>query len=132
MSDKPHPLGKLCDINAKRDAVHVAIIPVIADQVLIPGQRIGIRQQENGHYRTSSYKSDDGHSINGGADAVVDPFLTRNVEFGDLFWAIVRPDLVGEVRHDWTLLSKPVADKPKPKMPDPLYEIPGHSCYGRC
>lgn len=125
MSDKPHPLGKLCDINAKRDAVHVAIVPVVADQVLIPGQRIGICLQQNGHYKTTSFDSEIG------PDAVVDPFLKRNVEFGDLFWAIVRPDLVGEVRHEWTFLPT-AASKPEPKMPDPLYEIPGRSCYGSC
>lgn len=33
--------GELCDDDARRDAVHVAVAPVTAAQILMPGEHVG-------------------------------------------------------------------------------------------
>lgn len=35
-------LGDLCDSDARRDAVHIAVAPVIAGQHLDPGYHVGL------------------------------------------------------------------------------------------
>ena len=34
-------LGSLVDGSAERDAIHVAVVPVVASEMLRPGQRVG-------------------------------------------------------------------------------------------
>lgn len=73
-----------------KDAIHVAIVALRAAKKLEPGEHITLN--DNGEaIPTSSDKS----------FGIVDPFLTDNVMRGKLFYGVLNPDEVPNVRHHW-------------------------------
>ena len=85
-------LGQFPNPYAQRDAVHVAIIPVVASSNLSPGERIGVTEDGGVFY---SYA---------GADkpiGIVDPFLPRSVKHGERFYLCLFPGTVYGMRHHW-------------------------------
>lgn len=81
-------LGKIIDEGAGRDAIHVAVEPVMAGEKLYPGQDIGI---VNG----KAFKSVD-------LVGIVDPFLKNTVMPGEWFWLLVYPRTITSLRHVWS------------------------------
>lgn len=73
-----------------RDAIHLAVEPVVAGEPLAPGEDIGI---ENG---IAYGKSDHIKKV-----GIVDPFLKDRVEKGQKFWLIVYPRQITSLRHVW-------------------------------
>ena len=85
-------LGTLPDESDHRDAIHIAVIPLIAGEWIAPGTKFVLR---------------DGKAIGiGGAPGtpigVVDPFLMHTVEPGGRFWGCLYPNTVMSLRHAWT------------------------------
>jgi hypothetical protein len=85
-------LGKIITSDEKRDAVHIAVAPVLAARKLYPGQRVGILP--NGQ---ATIRSDGVEEI-----GIVDPFLSGPVFEKQRFWLWLNPGTVTSVRHDWT------------------------------
>lgn len=84
---------------AGRDAAHVAAVPVIADERLVPGAKVGLVKDGDSSrvgVRTKEFIG------------VVDPFLTEMVEIGQRFWLLMDPGVVRAIRHDW---SHPAFDR---------------------
>lgn len=83
-------LGTIIDETAGRDAIHLAVEPVIAGERLAPGQHVLIK---------------DGVAVAGAAYAdafgIVDPFLPRDVMPGERFWFVVYPRQITSLRHVW-------------------------------
>ena len=81
-------LGEIIQEDRHRDAIHVAIAPVIAAARLSPGQHIGI--------------------VDGGVGptdkniGIVDPFLRQQVSRGQRFWMFLYPNTITSLRHEWT------------------------------
>ena len=75
MSAEQLGLGKIITGDAKRDAVHVAVIPCVATREMEPGERL-----QNG---------------------IVDPFLTAPVYPGQRYWLWLYPGTVTSLRHVW-------------------------------
>lgn len=73
-----------------RDAIHLAVEPVVAGEPLEPGEDIGI---ENG---VAWGKSDHIKKV-----GIVDPFLKDRVKTGEKFWLIVYPRQITSLRHVW-------------------------------
>lgn len=77
-------LGKIIAGEAQRDAIHIAVAPVVATERVHPGQRV---------------------NANGGPGqphvGIVDPFLDRAAMVGDRFWLFLFPNTVTSLRHDW-------------------------------
>lgn len=89
----------------QRDAVHIAVAPVIAGTILTPGQRVGV--------------SDDGRQTrhSGAPVGIVDPFLTANVKQGETFWLFLFQGSVNTLRHEWTHDAFPSSATPSTEDP---------------
>lgn len=96
-------LGELTKIGALRDAIHLAVAPVVANEELYPGQHIGIvNLEQNLVGRTNKNIG------------IVDPFLSFGVEKGDSFWMILYPQTITSLRHEWS--HPEFEDKEDPEM----------------
>lgn len=83
-------LGVLIDETQQRDAIHIAIAPVVADTELHPGMDIGFVGNDTtlvGYSPTPI--------------GIVDPFLKRAVTRGQRFWMFLYPQTITSLRHDW-------------------------------
>ena len=88
----PEPkLGKLLIGGEQRDATHVAIAPVIADENLNPGERVVL----NSPGRVAV-------CLDGNPIGIVDPFLTETVRKGERFYLWLMPKTVTGMRHAWS------------------------------
>lgn len=117
--DKPK-IGQLVPLAdmVGRDAIHVAVLPVVAGAMLCPGDDVGVG--EDGRATTAA------HAI-----GIVDPFLQETVKEGEGFWLFVYPGAAEPVRHHWT---HPLLDAIKPRpTPEPTPEptpVGGEGEYG--
>jgi len=98
-------IGRILPTNESigRDAVHVAIVPVIAAETLQPGQRVGL-----------IYQGADVVGTNGliASCGIVDPYLTDPVRKGQRFYLFLYPGTVTSLRHEWTHPLFDGKDKP--------------------
>ena len=76
-------LGTILEKETAKDAIHIAIAPVVAKMVLRPGQHVGI----------------DGTTEN--PIGVVDPYLKARVRMGERFWMFLYPNTITGLRHEW-------------------------------
>lgn len=91
MATNEPKLGELISGDAARDAIHIAVAPVVANEKLSPGQDIG-------------FVGDDSLRV-GACDSpigIVDPFLKRQVFPEQKFWMFLYPKTITSLRHDWT------------------------------
>lgn len=88
-TDALETLGKIISENEKRDAIHLAVEPVVAGEKLFPGQDVGLRYNK---------------AVAGGVMmlGIVDPFLKNPVMLGERFWLVVYPRQIHSLRHVWT------------------------------
>lgn len=79
------------DDSAARDAIHLAVEPMLAGETLYPGQRIDIR----GKYAFAA---------RGEGVGIVDPFLPTDegIHKGQRFWLVVLPRAITSLRHVWS------------------------------
>lgn len=103
-NDTIETLGRILGEYAGRDAVHIAVEPVVAGEALSPGQHIGI---QNG-----KACADVKHL------GIVDPFLAQPVKRGERFWMFVYPRTITSLRHVWEHpeLLMTSTDAPKPVL----------------
>lgn len=85
-------LGQLILGKAFRDAIHVAVAPVVAGEELSPGQQVFLIGEE-AFYALGK---------NSGSIGIVDPFLARIVSKGERFWLCLYPGTTTSLRHAWT------------------------------
>ena len=86
-TDALETLGTIIDDTQKRDAIHLAVEPIVSvDDWLKPGDHVGL--------------------VEGGASAnakkfigIVDPFLNEPVARGEWFWLVVYPRVINSLRH---------------------------------
>lgn len=83
-------LGELIDAGQQRDAIHIAIAPVIAAEKLSPGQDIGFVGDDRERVGASSQPI-----------GIVDPFLKRMVYPEQRFFMFLFPQTVTGMRHHW-------------------------------
>lgn len=84
MTDALQSIGSIItDKDAYRDAIHLAVLPVVAKVTLSPGESVGI----NGDKMKPI--------------GVVDPFLRLQVQPGEKFWLCIYPRTVTSLRHVW-------------------------------
>jgi len=82
------PLGKLASDDAGRDAIHIAVAPCVAAEVLSPGEHVGI-------------DADGLASPKAPPIGIVDPYLMRAVKAGERFYLCLYPNTITSLRHHW-------------------------------
>lgn len=96
------PLGKLAEEGAGRDAIHIAVAPVVAAEKLTPGGHIGILPDGRA--------SETADVMIG----IVDPYLGKPVNPGERFYLCLYPNTITSLRHEWVHPAfKDVAAYPK-------------------
>lgn len=81
-------LGTCPATDAARDAIHVAVVPMIAAVELQPGQHVGLIDGKAGPTTD--------------VIGVVDPYLTGPVAKDQRFWLCLIPNTVTGMRHHWS------------------------------
>lgn len=82
-------LGQLIDEKAERDAIHIAVAPVVAGERLYPGDHVGFVSD-------GIVAKRDDRLI-----GIVDPFLKKPVAEGQRFFLCLYPKTVTGIRHHW-------------------------------
>ena len=94
-------IGKILTAEAERDAIHIAVAPVVAACQLVPGAPIGLNEQGQADLTDKTI-------------GIVDPFLKRPVKRGDRFFLFLYPNTATGLRHVYThpvLDAKEVQDR---------------------
>jgi len=86
-TDALDTLGTIIGPNEKRDAIHLAVEPMIAKMDLLPGE----------HVTATGYATDGNDGV-----GIVDPFLKTKVCRGERFWLVIYPRMIHSLRHVWT------------------------------
>ena len=79
-------LGTIIDDTQKRDAIHLAVIPMAARCEMEPGAHVN----KNGNPVATGF-----------GVGIVDPFLPRPVNTGERFWCVIYPRVITSLRHVW-------------------------------
>lgn len=91
MSDKTTPkLGTILSGDERRDAIHIAVAPVLARERLKPGEPVGLavgRTDVADRFQPPL--------------GLVDPFLQTIVEPGQQFYLFLYPQTITSLRHEW-------------------------------
>lgn len=86
-TDALETLGNIIE-GGGRDAIHLAVEPVIAAEDLYPGQHVGLGAN--------------GATTNGVKKlGIVDPFILGMIPKGKMFWLVVYPRTITSLRHVW-------------------------------
>jgi hypothetical protein len=88
-TDALETLGTIISDKEKRDAIHLAVLPVVAGARLYPGQQINASND--------GIATPDPNGL-----GIVDPFLSAVVLPEQRFWMVLRPRLVTSLRHVWS------------------------------
>lgn len=87
-TDALDTLGSKIGETESRDAIHLAVEPVIAAQTLRAGDDVGFVEGGVGFCDNPV--------------GIVDPFLRSTVQRGERFWLVVYPRQITSLRHVWT------------------------------
>lgn len=83
-------LGQIITTEQSRDAVHVAVAPVVAAHDMVPGAHVGL--DASGKATMHAEKG----------IGIADPFLKKRVRAGQRFWLYLYPGSITSLRHEWT------------------------------
>ena len=82
-------LGELAPEESVRDAIHVAILPVIAGHILRPGEHVAVVDGVAWSTKTETH-------------GIVDPFLKSFVLEGERFYLCLYPGSITSLTHHWS------------------------------
>jgi hypothetical protein len=100
-TDALETLGNIIGPNERRDAIHIAVEPCIAQCYLRPGEDVDVNGLRAGKFV-----------------GIVDPFLkVPMVKPGERFWLLIYPRQIHSLRHVWTHPAFPDA-------PEVVGEVP--------
>lgn len=83
-------IGQVITSPQQKDAVHMAIVPVVVGHYMMPGTHVGF--DTNG--RVTEWEAVKKIGI-------IDPFLTSDVDSGETVWLFLYPGSITSLRHDW-------------------------------
>ena len=100
MSDTISELGHILVGHYGRDAVHIAVAPVIAAESLKPGEHVGFVSIDGATADATNTPLQVGRSKK--PVGIVDPYLRGSVRPGEQFWLFLYPATITSLRHEWT------------------------------
>jgi hypothetical protein len=90
MSDiKSLGIGKIITTEQHRDAIHCAIVPVVAGHKMRPGNHVGLSKEGKAEFSNDLI-------------GIVDPFFVGEVQGGETFWLFLYPGTITSLHHEWT------------------------------
>jgi len=92
-TDATATLGTIIGPASRRDAIHVAVEPVVAAHDLNPGDHVGFVGDRN-------HPNQVGKSSN--PVGIIDPYLNVSVRTGQMAWLLVYPRQITSLRHVWS------------------------------
>jgi hypothetical protein len=95
MAENVPRLGRIITGEADRDAVHIAVVPLIAHTTLKPGEHIAVSTADKGVAQTP------GTPMATDPVGIVDPFLRADVKPNQQFFAYLYPGTVISLRHHY-------------------------------
>ncbi len=96
-TDALETLGYIIDDAQKRDAIHLAVDPVVATEDLEPGQHCSLMFGSGHLYGAAGHSGKTKDTV-----GIVDPFLERGPRKGERFWLVMYPRMISSLRHVWT------------------------------
>ena len=97
-------LGQIIKTPQQRDAIHIAVAPVLAEDDINPGQHIGVDEKNIVRPADGIVK----------AIGIADPYLRQPLKRGQEFWVFLYPGSIVGLRHDWfhpAFVTNPSADQ---------------------
>ena len=90
-------LGQKITTDQERDAIHIAVIPLVAAGEFLPGQPFRLAYTDN----TKAVPVTTADSTD--CIGIIDPFLDENeyIGEGDRVWGVLFPNTVTGMRHHW-------------------------------
>jgi hypothetical protein len=95
-TDALETLGMIHTREEKRDAIHLAVLPIEAAYHLNPGTDVQIGKDGRAQWGFGEE-----------AVGIVDPFLKAPVKAGERFWLVLYPRVITSLRHVWSHPSIP-------------------------
>lgn len=99
-------LGKVITEPQERDAIHVAVAPVVLAHEMAPGTHVGLDVTGRATSRTDKLVG------------VIDPFLKTRTPPGRTVWLFLYPGTITSLRHEWTHPALPVVTAPRADKSD--------------
>ena len=99
ITDALETLGMIHYKKEHRDAIHLAVDPVVAGESLQVGAKIGIIAGVA--YRAGTKILVELNEVTVPCHGIVDPFLPRGPRKGESFWFVMKPREVRSLRHVW-------------------------------
>lgn len=92
MSKSTLEIGKLIIKPENKDAIHIAVCPVVAGKKLKPGEHVGLESINNQLIANSTSEK----------IGIIDPFLKKSVNVNEQCWLFLYPQTITSLRHEWT------------------------------
>lgn len=90
MDSQKLEIGQIITSEQEKDAIHIAVAPVIASHRILPGYHIGLVRPGQASSRVES------------KIGVADPFLKLPIQKGERFWIFLYPQTITGLRHLWS------------------------------
>ncbi|HYE77583.1 MAG TPA: hypothetical protein VEI97_06330 [bacterium] len=115
MSDHDVTLGTLPGDGDGRDAIHIAIVPLIAATQLYPGDHVGLVGTDKVSTNARPFIG------------IIDPFLQgreARIRQGQKVWVCLYPRSITGLRHVWTHPAFPEEEKPNDGLEGMVVRVP--------
>jgi len=101
-------VGKILVGEHHKDAIHIPVMPVFADEIIVPGAKLAKSEnpkKQGFRVKTAFHPSD--------AIGICDPYLRTSTRIDDQFLMFLFPGTVTNLRHDWTHPNIKLPNAPK-------------------
>lgn len=111
MKENAPKLGKLIEGEAFKDAIHIAVAPVVVNHKCYPGNKVGLLP--DGSVSTKAVPH----------IGIIDPYLPDGpIAKGSSVWLMMFPNTITGLRHEWSHPAFEGWAKPLPVPPSPKEE----------